>query len=328
MNKTLKKVIKIITISLVSIVAVFVITVRAYFRIPVRSYYKISKKAFVIPGIRNNYVAQGICYDKETNCFYLTGYMSDNKASPIYVVNKDTKKLVKSVFLEKQDGTDINGHTDAISIIDNNVYIASPYEACLYVFSKNEINNAKNNSKLTYHDVVNLYTEDDSINIAFTTVHNGMIYAGEFYKAEKYETRSAHHFSYQNETNKAIVVGFKLDGNTALPEVVYSIPNEIQGMSFGPDAIVLSSSWGTRPSDILKYNFSDIKQNGTMKILGKELPLYVLNSSNITKAYKIAPMSEEIEYVDGRYFVSNESASNKYVFGKFTSGKWCLSSEF
>ena len=39
-------------------------------------------------------------------------------------------------------------------------------------------------------------------------------------------------------------------------------------------------------------------------------------------------MSEEIVLIDGKLYQANESASNKYVFGKFTGGKYLYSSSF
>ena len=32
------------------------------------------------------------------------------------------------------------------------------------------------------------------------------------------------------------------------------------------------------------------------------------------------PMAEELVYLDGKIYIMNESACNKYIFGKFTYG--------
>ena len=53
----------------------------------------------------------------------------------------------------------------------------------------------------------------------------------------------------------------------------------------------------------------------------------MLDSSVLKTDLKIAPMSEEIEIVDGKLYVMCESASNKYIFGKFTGGKWCYATD-
>ena len=33
-------------------------------------------------------------------------------------------------------------------------------------------------------------------------------------------------------------------------------------------------------------------------------------------------MAEELVYKDGKVYIMNESASSKYIFGKFTSGNY------
>ena len=73
---------------------------------------------------------------------------------------------------------------------------------------------------------------------------------------------------------------------------------------------------------------SDIKQSGTKEVCGETVPLYVLTLNNTTDCWILPPMAEEIEYVDGKYYVSNESASDKYVFGKYTGGHWCRAYDF
>ena len=53
----------------------------------------------------------------------------------------------------------------------------------------------------------------------------------------------------------------------------------------------------------------------------------MLDSSVLKTDLKIAPMSEEIVTVEGQLYVMCESASNKYIFGKFTSAKYCYATD-
>ena len=50
------------------------------------------------------------------------------------------------------------------------------------------------------------------------------------------------------------------------------------------------------------------------------IPLYYLDSSCLVNEVKAPPMSEELVCLDGRIIVFCESACNKYVFGKLTTG--------
>lgn len=308
-------------------IALVLFIARLVFRLPVRDFYKASSKVFVIPDLNKNFIPQGISYDSSTDNFFLTGYTTDQSAVPIYIVNKKSKKLVNSVKLANPDGTDFVSHAGGLTLFNDKIYLAGSQDCCFYVFDKRKIEESPKNGYVSYSEVVDLSNKTDGVLVAFTAKQNNLIFAGEFYKDIVYPTNELHHIPSADGMNKAIAVGFSLDGNIATPEVAYSLPNEIQGMCFGDDGIYLSRSWGASSSNIYKFNYNDIKQSGTIVTLGKEVPLYILDSSNMSKNYKIPPMAEEIEYVDGKIYITNESASMKYIFGKLTSGKWCYAAK-
>ena len=52
-------------------------------------------------------------------------------------------------------------------------------------------------------------------------------------------------------------------------------------------------------------------------MLGREVPLYVLTEGAAQKITPIPPMSEELLAVDGQMYLLYESASNRYLIGKF-----------
>jgi hypothetical protein len=139
-----------------------------------------------------------------------------------------------------------------------------------------------------------------------------------------------HEVNTPDGLQRALAVGFEIneDGVTTTAKVAYSTPIQIQGMCFANNCIYLTTSWGLGKSYVYKYDLSQIKQSGTKKVCGQEVPLYLLTMSNMAQKYTLPPMAEEIEYVDGKFYISNESASNKYIFGKFTDGKWCRAYNF
>lgn len=326
--KKLSKVLIIVFGSLAGFILLFLLGFRLYFRIPVSSYYKVSKKAFVIPDTNRNFVSQGLTYDEKAENFYLTGYMKDNSACPVYIVNKNTKKLIKTIKLSNPDNTPFVNHCGGLSLYQDNIYIAGGHDNCLYVFDKNEIDQAENKSSVTYKNIISLETEDDMIGVAFTTTDKDMLIAGEFYRLPQYPTSPKHEITTIDGKNNAIALAFTLSDNKAVPSYVYSLPENVQGMAFSDEKIYVSTSWGLSFSNILIYDRSKITSNGTMTVLDTEVPLYILDSSSLEKTIKTAPMSEEIELIDGKLYQVNESASNKYVFGKFTGGKYSYYSEF
>lgn len=61
---------------------------------------------------------------------------------------------------------------------------------------------------------------------------------------------------------------------------------------------------------------SDAADTYTFMVKGKSVPLSFLERSCLVAEISAPPMTEGIEYHDGRVYISEESASNKYIFGK------------
>ena len=299
-----------------------------YFRIPVHAYYKASEKAFKIPEIGDGYVPQGLHYDENSGNFIMSGYMSDHSTSPVYVISKDGE-LVKKVTLLMPDGTDYVGHGGGISATDKYLYVTGGEDACLYVYDYTQLSTAKTGDKLECLGVFSLkLSETDYIENAFVTVVGDSIITGEFYRAESYPTLDSHKITTRaGDFNQAVALEYKIDNNAPFginptPVKAYSMPDQVQGLSVYQGKIYLSTSWGLSFSLIYEYDQAKLSNEGNISLLGCELPLYAMDSASLTNTYKIAPMSEEMAFVDGKLYVHSESASNKYIFGKFTGGKW------
>lgn len=328
MKKLLIKIPIIILSSLVSIFLLAVIVFNIFTKAPAGKNLRHSKKGFIIPYSNKSYIAQGISYDKDSGNFYLTGYMKDGSASPIFIVNKETRKLVNTVRMAKPDGSAFTGHAGGLSVANEKIYIAGSGDCCFYVFDKAAVDNATRNSSISYTDVVDVKEFGDQIKVSFSTYYNGLLYAGEFHREPNYTLLDTHQVLTSDGLQYALAVGFSLNNGKAVPQVAFSLPDLVQGICFSEDAIYLTTSWGLGKSTVYKYSFGSLKQEGTKEICGVTVPLYTLTKANTTASYVLPPMAEEIEYVDGRFYITNESASDKYVFGKFTGGRWCRAYEF
>jgi len=323
--KVLIKVVVIIAL----VVCVFLFGVREYFRLPVASYYLNSDKTFVIPDSNNNFIAQGISYDSTSSKFFVTGYMKDKSPSPVYVVDKNGKKYDKKVFLKTSSGEDYKGHAGGLSV--NGKYVYESYGSGLLVYSYDTFMATENGSSveaLGYFSAK--VTDDDYVGVSCTTIHDGYLYIAEFYRAGNYETLQSHRFTTAaGDENKAIMAKFKLDDTKEFgidPNLVevYSITSQVQGIVFDNEGhVFMSTSYGPAFSYIYAYDISKAAKMSDVTVLGKSVSCYAIDSSNLVKQTKIAPMSEEIEIVDGKLYTMCESASNKYIFGKFTSAKYC-----
>lgn len=330
--KALKK--TMIAISCVILALVFILLCAiGYFRLPVNEYYKNSEKAFVIPELNGKYVPQGLCYDSTDQKFILTGYMKDHSCSPVYIVNKQSGDLEKSVFLKNPDGSDYTGHGGGIALWKNFLYVADGSEHALYVYKYSDLKNTQDGGSII--SIGTFGTEaskTDYVKPSCVEVYEDKIYIGEFFREESYPTPDSHKITTPNgDKNTALALEFSLDdsfefGINPSPDKAYSLREQVQGITFYNGKMLLSTSWGLSFSHIFVYDLAKTSV-GTTTALGKEVPLVYLDGSSLAKDIKIAPMSEEMAVVDGKLFVSCESASNKYIFGKLTGGKWCYATD-
>lgn len=331
MKKSLIKIPIIILSSLVTVFILAVLVFNIFTNAPARASLKQSKKAFVIPWSNKGYIAQGITYDLASGNFYLTGYMKDGSASPILVVNKKCRKLVNLVRMSNPDGSDYTGHAGGLALMNGKLYVAGSQDGCFYVFKKSAVDKAEKGALVSYSEVLDLKNGGDTMKVAYCTTRDGLIYAGEFYREDpRYILSEEHKVNTADGLQHALAVGFEInpDGKTTTARLAYSIPDQIQGICFEGNFVYLTTSWGLGKSFVYKYDLNKISQSGTKLVCGESIPLYNLTMQNMEECYTLPPMAEEIEYVDGRFYITNESASDKYVFGKYTGGRWCRSYAF
>ncbi len=325
----MKKLAKILIIILIFI-AVFLAGVRLYFRLPVRDYYSASEKGFVIPGTSDGFISQGIDHVKDRDVFLVTGYMKDGSTSPIYIVDNSKKTPVR-VLMRDSNGNDYFGHCGGIAVHNDLVFVAGSDEHCLHVFSLDEILSSGDGDFVTSLDTVPV---PGDTSVAFVTAADDELYVGEFYKDPQYPTVDSHKITTSaGDYNQAIMLAYRFSdssdavlGVDPVPVRAYSITDLTQGMAERDGKIYLSTSWGASFSNIYVYdtgkaNISSYSTEGT------GIPLYELDSSCLEYSMKIPPMSEEIVFVDDKMYTMCESASNKYIFGKFTSAKWCYATK-
>ena len=315
------------------IMAVFVVILlgaRLYFRLLVSSYYDNSEKTFEIPDINSGFIAQGLAFDDRSGYFFTTGYMNDGSSSPIYIVDKSTDEYLKRLIMQNPDGTEFYGHAGGITVHGDYIYVAGSADHCLYVFSYDEAINAEDNHSLKS---LGTFPMPDDMSVAFTYSDSDVIYAGEFYRDPNYSTGESHKMTTSaGDYNQALMFAYRfsdepdaLFGIERAPFECYSITDLVQGMCTHDGKIFLSTSYGLAFSHIYEYDKPVSSKNVTYG--GTELPLFELDSSCLTKDYKFPPMAEEIVIVDNRLYTMCESASNKYIFGKITSSKWCYSTD-
>jgi len=315
------KALKWIFISIIGLIALVVLVLVGFSigeKIVFSEFYSQAEKEMPIPGLSEGYIPQGFDYVEEKDVYLACGYMKDKSPSRIYVI--DSNGNADMVELKKQNGDSYTGHAGGIDYLGDFVYI-SCNTGCV-IFSMTDILDGDGTATVTGE--IELYTSP-----SFCEIKDGLLYAGEFYYPESYETPE--HFRLTTpagDYNTSIMPVYRLDPETGMlaseiPEKIYSIRGGVQGVAFIDDnTMVLSTSWGISKSHLYVYDLDKAEggETGSFDVEGNAVPLIFLDSASLASDITAPPMAEEILVRNGRIYIMNESASNKYIFGKFTTG--------
>lgn len=251
------------------------------------------------PGLNDGFVHQGICMDDNSGKILLSGYMADHSASRVYVTDTENNDYFVSVY---KDGAAFTGHLGGIAVAKDTVYIAS--EDAVHTVSLKKVLNAKKGDVLEIEETIPVNNQ-----ASFCYADGEYLYVGEFHDGNQYVTN--HPYETNDGLYHAIISRYNIADLTK-PDKVYSIRDKVQGICFKNGKIVLSTSYGLADSFYYIYNEADCVKSGET-LDGAEV--YFVN--NCIKEFKGPAMAEGLEYYDGKVITMSESASNKYIFGKF-----------
>ena len=313
-----------IFIILLSIIVLFLLVVNMVFKLPVRDFYSMSSREFEFPDLGSGFIPQGVFCDSESDNIYLTGYMNDESANPLYIIDKGSLEVIKKVRLLNEDGSNHNLHTCGIAVYNKKIYITS-CDTNLYVFDPEDVQKAEDGGSVICEAIVDLSIAGDNITASTVTVHDDNLVVSEFYRKGNYDTNESHWVSDDKVSQYAYAVEMKIENNNANIVKAYSIPSEAQGLCFDENNVYISESYGVRFSDIESYNLDKVRYDGKRNILGKDVDFYIMDSDSLDYSFSISPMSEEIDIVGNKMFIACESASSKYIFGKLLGANKCYS---
>lgn len=283
-------------------------------------YYSIRTNVCKNPGLSDGFVCQGICAYEQEGKFLVSGYMKDHSASRIYVTDKKNDSYYVCVTYD--GGKEFTGHAGGMAISGDYAYVAS--DDNLYAISVSSLLNAQNGDSVEAEKVIPVNNQ-----ASFVYADDEYIYVGEFHDGNAYVTD--HPYETPDGMQYAIVSRYAAadvalyDNATApAPDKVYSIRNKVQGICFTPDGkVVLSTSYGLTDTVYYVYNEADAVNSGKTF---DGAPVYYLN--DCVQQISGPAMGEDLDYYDGKIITMSESASNKYLFGKFFFADKIVALEF
>lgn len=263
-------------------------------------YYSSRTKLCKNPGLNDNFICQGIAISEKDEKILVSGYMTNKTASRVYITDLASNSYYVSL---SKDGLDFNGHVGGIAITGDNVFLADANK--IYTIDLDDFLSSKNG------DIVEIGSGIEVNNAAsFVFSNDDYIYVGEFHNGAKYITN--HPYETNDGMYYAIISRYDVD-DLSKPNKVYSIRNKVQGACFTDDGrVILSTSYGL--SDSIYYIYNENECTLSSNVLD-EAPVYYLD--NCIKQIKGPAMGEDLDYYNNCVITLTESASNKYIFGKF-----------
>ena len=285
-------------------------------------FYSMSEPAFIIPGLKQSIIPQGITYREETNQFYLSGYFKSGAASVICAIDADTGEIDGEYYLRNEDGSVYDGHVGGIAVYENNLYIS--HGCYVYRISLDSIDALGYMGDLYIEDKINIsvgtLSNENNRGCSYVDCSNGYLWVGNYYLAGSNSYDTPIHDEYT-----ALIRAYKLDPtqpngfaaenkaqNTDVydyvPEVMYFVNEQkIQGATTSGNSLILSSSSGTSISKLYVYDRTDAVSDAVMLMDGdKEVPVITLSPKKTVSAL---PFSEDMTVVGNEVYITFESGA-------------------
>lgn len=300
------------------------------------SYKKFSDCAtpeFVVPGLEQSIVPQGMDYWEEMGWMLISGYCSDEtknggKGSALFAVDMDNGMMVAEYYLKNMDGTYHTSHAGGVAVTKKNVFIANGGK--LYRIPLTEL--LKQCGDVTIAEEISV-----PVRASLANCSGGILWVGDFQYGTSYPTQEFQKMKNRQGTwYYAWTVGYVLDETTenelkptvmaevegqnyAIPDYILSTTERIQGMAYLPEVgqIVLSQSYGRTNASTLFFYEDPLGQEPHTHFEwgGFKIPVWFLDKKLPTKEMPALPMSEGIANVNGKLYVLFESGAIKYRLG-------------
>lgn len=320
MKKGLKITISIISV-LLSLILVFL---GVYYLWPWnKEFFDNASVEFAIPGLDTDFVPQGISKVDGYNEYLISGYMNDGSPSRFYLIDGEEKSIVKYVTLNI-GGSQYTGHAGGVVSFGSTCwtvsYVEEKEKGYAFRFMLSELRDTENGESIYIDEATDCFETYNNADFVFT--YDNMLWVGEFYKQDKYETDEAHRLTTRSgEVNPAVVYGFSINESlkyglsSSFPQKALSIRGLCQGISVTPDGkFVMTSSYSIPDSSIYYYQdvLSEDAHNSDFAIGYNKVPLWYLDNDSLISTTNAPAMVEESVVENGRVYLLFESACKKY----------------
>lgn len=288
-----------------------------------KKFFNNFKKSFIVPGLLEGIIPQGMCYDETNDCFLISGYYEDEKLpSMIIAVDANSGDFVGAYPLKTTNGDNYYGHAGGIASSQNTVYITNNSEC--YTLPSINIKTTKNGEPITFKGKFKLNTLG-----SFACIYNNILWVGDFIESSNEARQQVDTITTlsSGETFYAYCEGYILneglpdvkninsESNGYIPDYMLAIPEQVQGMAFTKtDKIIFSTSYGRKNNSKL-YIYNDVlvnEKSNTIEIDGKQVDVIACSSDELNKEIIAPPMSEGMANHPEGIYILFESGAKKY----------------
>lgn len=279
------------------------------------------EKAFVIPGLNEGAIPQGMACCADTGKIYISSYYTLDLPSVITAVDAESGEFCAEYFLYNPDGTAFNSHVGGLACTGDKLCVSATLDNDgSYSIGVLDISALPESGS---HEITVSRRVELPVSPSFMNYSGGYLWAGNFYFPN-----ANYDLPADIPTTDGLgcyILGYalsrELNEDCPMPDVVIAAPDRIQGFTMtGEGTAMLSQSYGRKNDSTLYEYYVNLNSapEAALTINGTELPLYVLRDDALIKSVTAMPMTEALCLDStGKVMVLFESGALHYADGLF-----------
>lgn len=290
-----------------------------------------SEKKYLIPGLNEAIIPQGMSLGGESGLLYISGYYkADGVPSVIMAVDPQSGELAAAYRLFNADGTPFVSHVGGLAAAGDRLFVSAKldndgsYSIASIALDKLP---QSGSADVSVEETITL-----PVSPSFMSYSNGMLMVGNFYHpSADYGISKGMDFTTPTADGESgcYILCYDLSREDAFasPDMVLVAPDRIQGTVMLEDGrVFLSQSYGRKNNSTIFCYDLDTAAEEAVELDGQQVKAYILDSRCQLEAITAMPMTEALaDDGEGNVLVLFESGAMAYDDGKFrTDHVWLM----
>lgn len=273
---------------------------------------KVASASFVVPGLEEGLIPQGLAWLPQNNWFLVSGYHSDGAPSALVAVERESGAVARQTRLRNPDGSSYAGHAGGVAATAGNIVVSGG--EMLHVLPLADFLAGRDGESCAFCREIKVPNR-----ASYCFCGDGTFWVGEF-RHVGYPTDARHRMKIGKEAFQAWLCGYKLvDGELPLsekgklspPDYILVTPDDVQGASVSDGIVWLSCSFGRGNDSRLLAFEVDFRNapDGHFNVGGAEVPAWFLGKDRLIAALTAPPMAENLCRVEDDVYIIFESGA-------------------